>query len=347
MQDAQRPPVPLLRSLEGLRFIASVGIVAIHFAPHLKVDAPAGLNLFVDMFFVISGIVIGRIYTGQIAGWGSYGTFLRRRLARIYPLHLATLLFYVVVSIALTRHNLGVDMGRFDRTQIIPNLLLVHAWGPGKLSFNFPSWSVSAEFFVYLAFPALSWFVTRGFRGGLFASACIAVGAIAWAELAYGTRLTELHWDYGPVRALPSFCFGIWLAAFAPRLAALPLARWSVVIFNASAILAALEMAVGLSPYSLLLTIYAAVASGTISDLRDRPTFVAWHPLSNRGYLTYSLYMLHVPVSTVFLSFVFPRLLGEGRLETWLGLAASVAILFVLAHLSFRFFEDPLRRRIR
>ena len=53
-------------SLEGLRLLASVAIVTWHYLHYLKLPAPR-FHLAVDMFFVISGIVIAHVYAGRIA----------------------------------------------------------------------------------------------------------------------------------------------------------------------------------------------------------------------------------------------------------------------------------------
>jgi peptidoglycan/LPS O-acetylase OafA/YrhL len=344
-----RPAIPLLRSLEGLRLIASLGIVAIHFAPHVGSVAPRGLNLFVDLFFVISGIVIGNLYIGQIGDLAEYGVFIRRRLARIYPLHLATLVFYILVGIGIARFNLPVaDPTRFAWDQVLPNLSLTHAWFPGgQLSFNFVSWSISAEFLAYLAFPLIGFVVARRFATGLVVIvASLAVG-IAIAELAQHTRLYELRWEGALPRILPSFALGVWLAAFGPRLAA----RFSPSLGRAACLAFSLALAgaiaLDVSGYVLLALVYAVVITAYLCDLRGVPTFASWRPISERGYRTYSIYMLHVPVTTVFLSFLFPRLLGTSVYAQWLGLVLAVPIVFALAELSFRCFEQPLRRWMR
>jgi peptidoglycan/LPS O-acetylase OafA/YrhL len=344
-----RPAVPLLHSLEGLRLIASLGIVAIHFAPHVGAVAPRSLNLFVDLFFVISGIVIGSLYIGQIRGLSDYGVFIKRRLARIYPLHVATLVFYILVGVGTASLHLPVsDRSRFAWDQVLPNLSLTHAWFPGgQLSFNFVSWSISAEFLAYLAFPLIGFLVARRFFTGLLLiAASLAVG-IAIAELAQHMRLYELKWEGALPRILPSFALGVWLAAFGPRLAArfpAPLAKAACL---ACSIALAGAMALDVSGYVLLLLVYAVVTTAYLCDLHGVPTFASWRPISERGYLTYSIYMLHVPVTTVFLSLLFPRLLGTSVYAQWLGLLLAVPIVFVLAELSFRFFEQPLRRWMR
>lgn len=344
-----RPQVPLLRSLEGLRLISSIGIVSVHMLPHAGLSPPPGFDLFVDLFFVISGIVIGNLYTGAIHGWGDYGTFLRRRLARLYPLHLATLLFYIAIGWGVAHYHLRVDdPARFDPAQIVPNLLLVHAWFPGgRLSYNFVSWSISAEFFAYLVFPLVAWVVTRRFGFGLALVAALLALCILIAERMLHTPLYTLKWNCAPPRALPSFAFGVWLSAFGGRIGARVGEGALRSATPALALALAIGFAVGLSGYGLLAIIYALVSCAYLADLKGVATLAAWRPLSANGHLTYSLYMLHVPVATVFLSFVFPRLLGSSALAQAIGVGLAMLILIAAGAASFRWLENPLRRLLR
>jgi peptidoglycan/LPS O-acetylase OafA/YrhL len=54
--------------------------------------------------------------------------------------------------------------------------------------------------------------------------------------------------------------------------------------------------------------------------------------------------MLHVPVTTIFISFIFPRVFGRTPYAEGLSLLLSVTIVFIAANLSFRYFEHPLRK---
>ena len=84
----------------------------------------------------------------------STGRFLWRRIARIYPLHLATLAFYVVIALALHSGLARTDNpARYPLSDLPAQLLLLHAVDGERLTFNFPSWSLSAEMFCYLLFP--------------------------------------------------------------------------------------------------------------------------------------------------------------------------------------------------
>jgi peptidoglycan/LPS O-acetylase OafA/YrhL len=81
--------------------------------------------------------------------------FVGRRLARIYPLHVVAFSCFVLLSVLTTAgilHPSGnpSTSWRDGLTQ----LLLIHNWGLGHTSsYNYVSWSLSALFAIYLAFP--------------------------------------------------------------------------------------------------------------------------------------------------------------------------------------------------
>ncbi|MEJ1939030.1 acyltransferase family protein, partial [Nostoc sp. NIES-2111] len=93
--------------LDALRLIAALGVVVFHFNRYLDLDGRwdavnhtvRAFNLFVDLFFVVSGYVISSVYATRITSLGAYGDFLLKRVARLGPLHWATLAFYVVLAV--------------------------------------------------------------------------------------------------------------------------------------------------------------------------------------------------------------------------------------------------------
>ncbi len=195
-----------LPSLEGLRLIASILVVASHYFQYLHL-ATHGLQLAVDLFFVISGIVIAMMYQSRIRDLPSYFGFVRKRVARLYPLHLATLLFYVMIGALVASGRVTPEnVEKYNPSEIVSNLWMVHAWSPsGVISYNYVSWSISAEFFVYLCFPLVLYLVTRGFAAGLAICAILLLGAIAISHTLIGIQLPELNWRLGALRAVPSF----------------------------------------------------------------------------------------------------------------------------------------------
>ncbi len=339
-----------LDSLEGLRFLSSVAIVAGHYIPYAIGETRfiSRLHLAVDLFFVVSGIVIANLYAGRIASVRDWLGFMLKRLARLYPLHLATLGFYVAIGALVWSGRLQpADGARYDPAAVVPNLLLVHAWSPaGTISFNYVSWSISAEFFVYLAFPLIALAVQR--RAALSLAGIIGLFALfAWfAETRIGLPLTRLSWQAGVLRAIPGFAFGVWLHAHGDRLAALlPPARAALLLKLLLAAVAVL-LVVPVSQYATLALIWVLVAAAYRCDVAGTATWLSARWLAARGALTYSLYMLHPLVATVLLAVVFPRLLGTTLPARIAGVLLALPVLYAAATLSLRWFETPARRAI-
>ena len=101
----------ILKPLTAMRFFAAMWVVAFHFTPSLGGGMPALVAkgyLGVELFFVLSGFILSHVYMESFGDRRfRYPDFLWARLARIYPVHLATLagLGLVVGAAALV----GVD----------------------------------------------------------------------------------------------------------------------------------------------------------------------------------------------------------------------------------------------
>jgi peptidoglycan/LPS O-acetylase OafA/YrhL len=233
---------------------------------------------------------------------------------------------------------------KYNASEIVPNLLMVHAWSPsGQISFNYVSWSISAEFFVYLWFPMLLWLIARGCKQGLAVCGILLAAAILLATTILSTDLPDLDWRFGAIRAVPSFSFGVWLWLYRDKLVEHPLSRFAGTGFAASSACLLVCLLVLPINYVMLAFAYLVVASAFLCDLGDRWTFAAWEPLSSRGYLTYSIYMLHTVIATIAVSFLFPRYFGKSEEAVLAAVACSAVLTYLAALLSYRYFERPLR----
>lgn len=338
-----------LDSLEGLRFLSSAAIVAAHYIPYaISTPLIGRLHLAVDLFFVISGIVIAERYAGRIAQLRDWLVYMTRRVGRLYPLHLATLGFYVAIGLLVWTGKLTPnDAARYNPAAIVPNLLMVQAWRlDGPISFNYVSWSISAEFFVYIVFPLILAAVRP--RALVTLAGILAVFALfAWiAETEVGRPLTRLDWRGGVLRAIPSFAFGVWLHCHLPALERRLTPRRARMLCHAALILLAVLLLIRTNEYATLAVIWAMVALAYRCDRGGVATWIAARWLSRRGELTYSLYMLHTVVATVLLAVLFPRLLGSSLPARTAGVLLALPVLYVAAKLSLAHFENPLRRII-
>jgi peptidoglycan/LPS O-acetylase OafA/YrhL len=141
-----------LEQLTFSRFLAAISIVIYHYGLHFFPfnSLPlAGLlqsaNLGVSYFFILSGFVM-------IIAYGRRGEldavdFWKQRFARIYPV------YFLSLSLCLL-FNINSDIRGYS--SVLLNVFAIQAWYPGKvLTFNFPAWSISVEFFFYAIFPFL------------------------------------------------------------------------------------------------------------------------------------------------------------------------------------------------
>ncbi len=94
-----KSPSDELLHIDLLRFIASYAIVLFHFRPFAQGSLALLMfhfrhfSLVVDLFLVLSGFIISYVYEGRLQTLAQYKRFLVRRIARLGPLHWATMHF--------------------------------------------------------------------------------------------------------------------------------------------------------------------------------------------------------------------------------------------------------------
>lgn len=352
---ALRPESDHLLHLDALRLVAASGIVALHLSE--KLDAPGWdktlanvqmFSLFVDLFFIISGFVIAFVAYERMASVADFGRFMQRRVARLVPLHWATLAFFVLLGLVSSALHVQANHGDiYDMACLPANLLLLHATGlcPHP-SFNGASWSISAEMVMYLLSPLIFWLLRRS-----AALLLCAMGA-AWVALTlydYHLGATWNDWLWPnwatrgeALRALPPFLYGAWLYGVRqhlPRWRLAPVLMWLPLLGFVAGCL------YGLPILYLLLCIYATVSLAVIAD-RGGSASSRVYLLAAGGQLTYSSYMLHPVIAMVLVSVLAERILHlQG---TWKNLAvlACFCAVWPISYLSLVLFERPLRRRI-
>jgi peptidoglycan/LPS O-acetylase OafA/YrhL len=152
--------------LDSLRGLFAVAIVFLHgpFQGNLHYNAfVRNSDVFVDFFFVLSGFVIALAYSERVRDGRSLAGFLIRRTGRLWPLHLFMLmLFLLVLAAKLIAEHLGLFSADVAysvpevRRYALENVFLVQAFRNDTVFWlNFPSWSISVEFWAYVAFGLL------------------------------------------------------------------------------------------------------------------------------------------------------------------------------------------------
>jgi len=149
-----------LPALTGLRGIAALWVFLYHtrlLTQEIHHGALDGLSMIsaagylgVDLFFVLSGFVIAYHYADLELhrSLRNFGDYLWKRVARIYPAHVAALILFAV-SLVVYRTE-----GDLSFLALLRSLTLTQAWElAGSSSWNPVAWSVSCEFAAYLLFP--------------------------------------------------------------------------------------------------------------------------------------------------------------------------------------------------
>ncbi|MGL4968434.1 MAG: acyltransferase family protein [Inquilinus sp.] len=210
-------------ALTALRGIAALCVVLFHYSvgsfPNLHLTESTYFvgksYLFVDLFFALSGFILMHVYGRSFADGPSkatLGPFLRARLARLYPLHLALLGGFVLlelVKLAVDRSGLDAFGGSHTLATLPGSLLLLNAAGLyDTITWNGPSWSISAEWIVGLAFPLLVPAVARLRPSGLL---LLYVATLAgFALLSAGPQHDlDLTSDWGVPRCFLGFVGGM------------------------------------------------------------------------------------------------------------------------------------------
>ncbi|MGL5446454.1 MAG: acyltransferase family protein, partial [Rhabdaerophilum sp.] len=202
-------------TLDGWRGLAALAITFYHVPiVHAFRDMEGWKNLefFVDFFFVLSGFVICHAWGRRISTAGDAKIFMIRRFWRVWPLHIAVLgLFFAVESaewLAVKASGLSLGEAPFSGpnsvASLLSNIVLMQSLNlHGTTTWNGPAWSISVEFWTYMAFAAVMLFAA----GRTWVMALVAVlGALVIATFS-PIWLFATH-DFGLARAFYGFFAG-------------------------------------------------------------------------------------------------------------------------------------------
>lgn len=342
-----RPESDKLINLDFLRFVAASGIVVCHSAEFMvprqyramSHQQTAGLTTFVDVFFLISGFVISYVYADKIKTTFQYADFLLRRLSRLLPLHIATLVFAtaIFVTAMIFGNTVNNDSG-ISAKCITSAAFLIHAWNScGPTVPNSVSWSISAELAAYILFPFIYvlFNISRLIRFVVFITVTLY---LTWLSGSFDI-LTSSFTVY---RAIPPFMIGmiayhergsIRISAMAAHL---PIIVVTALIFGSFV----------MWPRIILILLAYALAFISISLDVNGITSKFSRKFAKFGQLTYSIYMLHLLVLLIFANAIADKILKFDLPGMIAATIASWIILLFISFVSFKYFETPARKYI-
>lgn len=334
--------------LTGLRFFAAFAVMLFHFrevAPGKVWHYPIGDTILshggygVDLFFILSGFILTHVYGvsfSQGITRAKVKEFLAFRFARLYPVHVVTIAFLCMLylgQLTLSGHSTALHPERYSIPSLLAALTMTHAWF-GLETPDLPSWSISAEWFVYLLFPFFCLIRNRFPKAALI---FVCVG---------GALISVWQTKYALPRVTGGFLIGMALYPTARHIIArLKSAPW----FGCLVVVAAgVWFSVpGRSPRLEVSVLLFALLIVALTNPRDWLTNVlAVRICVYLGEISYSVYMFHW-IARILVRTFLTRLGLLQSLPGGLVVSCYVLVTMCGAVLLYHVIERPWRRRLR
>ena len=323
--DSSRIPI-----LEPLRGFAALSVCVFHFSngntDYLQsTDVVERVGSYgwlgVEMFFVISGFVLPWSLWASSYNFSHYGRFVARRMIRLDPPYFVCMLLVVGLQF-LSSIAPGYQGKPFSVS--LPMVAAHFAYMNGFVGFEWLNpvfWTLAIEFQFYLLIGLL--FPFSKFRIGRYLLIPICCMAIV-----FPSKVVVFH--YLPLFGLGFVCFLVLSQQFA---------WWKTL----SALAGVCTIAVQVNGWMQALVGVGTAMVIIAMERKPFPRFLT--PFAALGALSYSLYLVHVPVGGRVIN-LFSRL-PENVLLRYLGIALALVFSIAASVLFYRFIESPSHRLAR
>lgn len=334
--------------IDGLRAIAVAAVVFYHAFDWVL---PGGF-VGVDIFFVISGYLISSVLVKDAKpGWSTVKSFYVRRIRRIFPALILVLLFCILFGHYALLEDEYAQLGKhvMGAVGFVSNIVLWREAGYFDVGSDLKPllhlWSLGVEEQFYIFWP-------------LFLIVCVRRNiTVVLAAMLF--TLLSFSWSVATVAHFPTAGFY------------LPFARAWELTLGASLAFALIELQKGRRPRLAMVDAWVgryggwlgvALIVASLAGLDEHSTFPGWNalppvagsalivwagmrswvnrrllataPLVFIGLISYPLYLWHWPLLS------FMRIVGA---SSQLNNAVAMVIAVVLAWLTYRFVEQPVR----
>ncbi len=356
-----------LPALDGLRGVAIVSVLAWHYvasiAPWDAAWGHAARALLayawcgVDLFFVLSGFLIGGIVLEHRRAPNFLRVFYARRALRILPLYWAVLAAFAASSVLLADRLAPAARDWLHGT---PKPLLTYLLFAQNLSTAIftptlaepgwvnVTWSLAVEEHFYLLGPlAIGLLPARALPWAL--GAAVAAGPAVRA-LVVGTLGEPSVYPFTPCR-VDAIVLGV-LCAWAIRRPAFRAALRPARLYAAAAAFAAALVGARLvdvgrlwstAGYSVVALLSATLLLlAVVEECGPVAAVLRWAPLRRAGLLAYGLYLLHQPVNGLAHALLLRAAPGLATAPAAAVTLGALAVTAALAELSWRVLEQPL-----
>ena len=368
----------MVDELTGLRGIAAGCILLNHILlifPILKKTIWASCfgwfgTIGMDLFFILSGFVICYNYADKIRASAQNGifAFLAARIARLYPLYLAFILFFFIFNLCkfgwnnqFTAHNItslpiflaGMQSWFYS---FIGNMPVIYMQGSANIS-----WSISTEFALYICFIPLVWTLLRINTPKAYMVTLAFLLLIQWSWLYCCSHLNlpssilnsifGLHSSYtttewltfhSPLARLWEFLCGCLIArSYTPTFTKLVQSTCSCLSPIVSIILAAGLIVSLWHPFPTRMFIIFALVTYTFSIVHAGNSLLKSKLFIYLGEISYSTYLLHI----IFVQFLEYH--GKHTIPYIINIPIFIILTYITAHFVYKYYEMPMRQFVR
>ena len=360
-----------IRELDGIRGLAILLVLIQHYVLDAAIVHTPGwkshiLALFrlawsgVDLFFVLSGFLIGGILIDAKKAENYYQTFYMRRFHRIVPLYYLWLALFCVGVFFFGGAKLPPLFLLFKRDipfwtypLFVQNIAMAFQGGIGPLWLGI-TWSLAVEeqFYVLLPLAIRQWSIKGILR--LVCCAIIAAPVIRIVMLRLGSG------PLAPYTLLPCRADALGFGVLVAILVRSEIVWTWLESHRKQILLAFLLLGVGIfrllfirepfrNPlfvcfgYSLIAAFYAAlVLLVIVNPGRVEKLVFGWSPLVKLGIVAYAVYVFHQGVNFLWHGAVFGKIPSVNDWPAILLTLISLATVLLLAEISWRVMERPL-----
>jgi peptidoglycan/LPS O-acetylase OafA/YrhL len=366
-----------IAELDGLRGIAILGVVMIHYFSYPETGLTGPVHVIqrmfalgwsgVDLFFVLSGFLIGGILMDHSDSPSYFKTFYLRRFFRIIPIYyLWICLFIALVGAggpALRAHMHSGQLPPLDFDIYRHFLFLQNLWEVNYTTIAYwwfaPAWSLAVEEQFYLVAPLLVRYLPRRWLPAVLGAAILLAPVLRIIVRSHSDGgVSFMAYELTPCRA-DALAMGMLLAytwrteAIRERILRKPTRLYGAlaVLFVAVVVMgrrfsdpfSAEQQSIGYSVIALFYTVLVMTAIG----LRSGPVarFTRWRVFREFGRISYCLYLIHMAVQYLCFAILAH---GMSHFSDWRsGLVGVVSLVaaYGICQASWRFFEHPLLLR--
>jgi peptidoglycan/LPS O-acetylase OafA/YrhL len=367
-----------ITTLTALRGIAALFVAGYHFNQYVLPVADSQWTLahlrgylWADFFFILSGFIMTYVYQKRFETgitMTSFLAFMRLRFARLYPVHLLTLMWLIVlylIVVKLCQVTLEPALQSvFNPPSIVLHLLMLHGFNTvWSTTWNIPAWAIGSEWLMYLLFPFLVFLMQKKRVLFVILTSFIIFGAYIYVTTPMSDVYLANTWLQHLPNSIDHYVFPLnFIRCFAGFLLGMmthyfyelkwannALKRDELFVFSVLIFFVFCHFSV--SDMLTVLLFPLMILSAAYNENRMAKYLENKH-LQAIGTWSYSIYMVHIPLlfSLMSVQLVYPSL-ALPKPTTYQFSGTIICVLFLCLVLFFarflhRAIEEPMRKFI-